>query len=410
MAQYDGGQEAAPGPSGAAGTPTAERLTLLGSDAEAQQEVAAGGESGEDVEVRRAVASAQLGMLRRFQMVQDEGRLASCLSQAHEECSISHDPAAEVDDAETQAHVASATPGPSGSSSNSYTSHSAAAQEPDARPDAEFWERVSTPKVNKTKEYKVLVALDDEDLLAVVPYGNGFCRRPLLERASATTLYKLTTKTAWSKIETGRRVTVEHMERLRGDAARDADMLELRMASDTAEGIAVRRIRLIVLGRLDTLIAAHKGQVAPQLPADAQYPQDEKVMTALRRPVHNNDWISCVWCGQKREAREDKNYVREHLEKVGKIDHYCCPFFRALKDKGLVDAWRRKHINGVHQHDRWIFDKPAAQPGCEEREKLARAAAAEQQQEVGQESSVGKAQTNAKSATSSRGPHPYRRA
>ncbi|EJD50346.1 hypothetical protein AURDEDRAFT_112084 [Auricularia subglabra TFB-10046 SS5] len=341
-------------------------------------------------------------------MVQDEGRLASCLSQADEECSISHDPAAEVDDAETQAHVASATPGPSGTSSNSYTSHSAAAQEPDARPDAEFWERVSTPKVNKTKEYKVLVALDDEDLLAVVPYGNGFCRRPLLERASATTLYKLATKTGWSAIKTGKRVTVDHMVRLRGDAVRDADMLAPRMVGGTAEGNALATIRAIVLGRLDTLIAARMDKPAPLLSAGAQDPKDEKVMTALRRPVHNNDWISCVWCGQKREAREDKNYVREHLEKVGKIDHYCCPFFRALKDKGLVDAWRRKHINGVHQHDRWIFDKPAAQPGCEEREKLARAAAAEQQQEVGQESSAGKSKTTAKSATSSRGPHPYR--
>ncbi|EJD37207.1 hypothetical protein AURDEDRAFT_129603 [Auricularia subglabra TFB-10046 SS5] len=81
-----------------------------------------------------------------------------------------------------------------------------------------------------------------------------------------------------------------------------------------------------------------------------------------------------------------------------------------VEDKGLVDAWRRKHINGVHQHDRWIFDKPAAQPGCEERAKLARAAAAQQQQDVGQESSVGKSKTTAKSATGSRGPHPYRRA
>ncbi|EJD50344.1 hypothetical protein AURDEDRAFT_160247 [Auricularia subglabra TFB-10046 SS5] len=318
MLQRDGDQDALPVPSEATGAP-AERLRLPELDTEVQYD----GESGEDVEMAR-----------------DEYCSASCLSQAGEGYSVSHDPAAQVDDAETEAHVASPTPGPSGTSSNSYTSHSAAAQEPDASPtpgpsstsDAEFWERVSTPKVNKTKEYEVLFALDDEELLAVVPYGNGFCRRPLLERASATTLYKLATKTGWSAIKTGKRVTVDHMVRLRGDAVRDADMLAPRMVGGTAEGNALATIRAIVLSRLDTLIAARTGQAARLLAADAQDPNDEKVMTALRRAVHDNDWISCVWCGEQRCALKDKGYVGEHLkysehELQPHRTRYNCPVF-----------------------------------------------------------------------------------
>ncbi|EJD37215.1 hypothetical protein AURDEDRAFT_129608 [Auricularia subglabra TFB-10046 SS5] len=143
--------------------------------------------------------------------------------------------------------------------------------------------------------------------------------------------------------------------RMRGEVVDQADLLALHMLPDTTGSDSLVIGRACVLARIDMWLAERTGQPLPPLAAVVQNADVEK----MERDLRERDWEPCVFCGEKQFSRREEGHVRRHLaDSPGPTEarhNYNCPSFRALWDRGLVHAWRNKHMSRVREQDRWIF-------------------------------------------------------
>ncbi|EJD50335.1 hypothetical protein AURDEDRAFT_160238 [Auricularia subglabra TFB-10046 SS5] len=215
------------------------------------------------------------------------------------------------------------------------------------------WEPAPGPRLKWVKaKFKDLEALSKAEILNLRPYDNWRFVRPKLTRFKTRKLYLLAQTEGWSTLVSshGKDMSLSMLAELKAEVEADATAMLAQMgerAVGTLEATATARVKAFVLGKLDCEIAMLKNLDPPTLPADACHPGEEELEQDLRK-IRDRDWVSCIWCGRERPAREDRDNIERHAGLGGKSG---CSQFAVLAQRGLLTEWLDKHIRSIHDHD-----------------------------------------------------------